>query len=60
VKVFYALALYAAILLVSLILLAERMSRGADLFRLYVVVAVVLLGCAAAIGVLIQRRLRRS
>jgi ABC-type transport system involved in cytochrome c biogenesis permease subunit len=60
VKVFYALALYAAILLVSLIPLAERMSRGADLFRLSVVVAVVLLMCVAAIGVLIQRGLRRS
>jgi hypothetical protein len=60
VNVFYALALYAAIVLVALVVLLERMSRGADLLRLYLVVATVLLVSAAVIGVLIQRRVRRS
>jgi hypothetical protein len=60
VKVFYALALYAAILLISLVVLLERISRGADLLRLYFVVAAVLLVCAAVVGVLIQRLTSRG
>ena len=59
-KVFYALALYTAILIVSFILLIERMSRGADLLRLYLVMSAVFLVCAVVIGVVIQRRMSRS
>ena len=59
-KVFYALALYAAIVLVLLILIVEKISRGADLLRLFLVVAAVLLVSAVVIGVVIQRRMSRS
>jgi hypothetical protein len=58
VKVLYALAAVTAILLVSYVALLREMAVVPQLYL--IVVAFSMLACAAAMGVLIQRRISRS